>query len=358
MHVFCDESGNTGTALFDKQQPLFSLASTCVDANVATELITPLLRQGQTEVKYTKLRGTSTGQQQLLDFFGSPHHTFENSKFTLADKKYYLISHLIDKLIEPTLHEAGIDLYANDAHVGLTRVWYYTGFTIFTDGHWEKILEAFLRAVRRRDRDSFAHFDHVLEEAAAHIGYGSEDFAFGLLMSRGRLDEFIGIYQDIEVFDPACDAFASLMQAWMNEVPGAFAVTHDRSKPMKRNEPFLRTLMKPLPARQIGFSSRRGELPLRISDLDFADSSAHAQIQVADLIAGAAIDCLLGWSGKKSSSKYHDAMKDSNLAKLFCGGMLPSPTIEKAADPLQGEASLVDGTTAFLREAGFFKSRS
>jgi len=358
MHVFCDESGNTGTALLDREQPLFSLASTCIDATVAAELIRPLLRKSQSEVKYAKLKGTSVGQRQLVDLFRSPELTFGNSKFTLEDKKYYLVSQLVDKLIEPCMHEDGIDLYANDAHIGLARVWYYTGFTIFTGGYWDKILEAFLRAIRRRDRESFARFDHVLDTAVAHIGYGSADFAAGLLVAKGRLAEFIGIYKDVEAFDPACDAFTSLMQVWMKEVPGAFAVTHDRSKPMKRNEPFLRTFMKPLPARQIGFFSRRGELPLRISELDFADSTAHPQIQVADLIAGASIDCLLSWSGKRLGSQYHDAMKDTNLSALFCGGMLPSPTIEKTADPLPGETSLVEGATKFLREAGFFKNGS
>lgn len=355
MHVFCDESGNTGTALFDKEQPLFSLASTSVDAGMAGELIRPLLRKGQTEVKYAKLRGTSTGQRQLVDLFRLPHLTFGNCKFTLADKRFYLISQIVDKLIEPCMHEDGIDLYAGDAHIGLARVWYYTGFTIFVDGYWEKILEAFLRAIRRRDHESFAGFDHILDQAVAHIAYGSEDLAAGLLVSKGRLNEFIGVYKNFEAFDPACDAFVLLMQTWMKEVPGTFAVTHDRSKPMKRNEQFLRTFMKPLPARPIGFSSRRGELPLRVSEFDFADSYAHAQIQMADLIAGAAIDCFLTWAGKRSNSSYHDAMKDTKLPELFCGGVLPEPTIEKAAEPLPGETSIVDGTAEFLREASFFK---
>ena len=355
MHVFCDESGNTGTALFDKAQPLFSLASTCVDSNLAAELIRPLLRKGQKEVKYTKLRGTSTGQRELIDLFRSPHLKLSNSKFTIADKRFYLISQLVDKVIESCMHEDGVDLYAGDAHIGLARVWYYTGFTIFTDGYWDNILEAFLRAVRRRDQESFAFYDETLSAAADYVAYGSEDFAAGVLVTRGRLNEFIGIYDDIEAFDPACDTFVLLMQTWMKEVTGTFAVTHDRSKPMKRNEEFLRTFMKPLPSRKIGYSNRQGELPLRISEFDFADSSTHPQIQLADLIAGAAIDCFLTWAGKKPNSSYHDEMQGTKLSELFCGGMLPEPNIERAANPLPGETSIVDGTTEFLREAGFFK---
>src|SRR5262245_35745628 len=111
MQLFCDESGNTGVALLDPEQPVFALASTCLDEQRASGLIAPLARSGQTEVKYRKLKAKKRGQRDLVEFFKSPELSADNCKFTLADKKFWLVSHLVDKLIEPTLHEAGIDLY-------------------------------------------------------------------------------------------------------------------------------------------------------------------------------------------------------------------------------------------------------
>ncbi len=142
MHLFCDESGNTGVDLLSADQPLFSMASTNLDSERAAQLVRPLLRQGQTEAKYTKLRGSRSGQQALLQFFASPDLTPANAKMMVVDKRYYLITHLVDKLIEPTVYEGGLDLYAGDAHVGLVNVWYYAGHTIFPDGIWEKVLRA------------------------------------------------------------------------------------------------------------------------------------------------------------------------------------------------------------------------
>lgn len=159
MHLFFDESGNTGLDLLNHDQPVFALASTNLSTEVCVSLISPLLRQRQTEAKYTRLKGNRAGQQALLNFFSSSELHISTAKFMLADKRYYLITHIVDKLIEPPLHEAGIDLYAGDAHVGLVNVWYYAGHTIFPFGLWDNVLLAFLQAIRQRTRASYTNFD-------------------------------------------------------------------------------------------------------------------------------------------------------------------------------------------------------
>lgn len=354
MDLFYDESGNTGVDLLNSDQPLFSLASTSLDSSLAKELIAPLLRPGQAEVKYSKLKSTKQGQSALVEFFSSDHFSVHNSKFTIADKEYYLISHIVDKLIEPCLFDHGVDLYINDAHVGLTNIWYYTGESIFPR-YWRKILRAFVEVIRQRNHDVFNKFDALLTQAAKDVPVDSRDFAAGLLVCRGQLNRLIGVYESLVVFDPAVDLFISLTNKWMEESSGTFHVIHDRSKPLKRSEEFLRALMTPLGVRTIGYGNRKSELPLRISDLEFGDSSSHPQIQVADLIAGAAIDCLMAWSGKKPSQDYHEALKGTHLDTLFCDGMLPSPkNITKGNPSKPGEINLVDGSTQFLLETGYF----
>lgn len=355
MNLFYDESGNTGVDLLNTEQPIFCLASTSLDIDVAKELIAPLITKGQKEAKYSKLKSSRTGQENLVSFFSSPQLSPENSKFELVDKKYYLITHIVDKLIEPPLSEGGIDLYENDAHVGLTNIWYYTGDYIFP-GYWKKLQKAFLQAIRQRTPLAFDHFDKTLAQAFEHANPEYRDFATELFLARGRLEEFIGVYQGLEVFDPAVDVFISLTHKWMEQTSTKFHVTHDQSKPLRRSEKFLRTLMTPLAPRIIGYGNRQAELPLRISDLTFGDSTIHPQLQVADVIAGAAIDCLMAWSGKKPMHQYHSALKETCLHELFFGGMLPSiENINKINPSKLGEKSLVDGSTDFLIQAGYFE---
>jgi len=355
IKLYYDESGNTGLDLLNKEQPVFCLASTSISDEIATELITPLIRSGQREAKYSKLKSSRKGQIDLVNFFRSPYLSVKNSKFTVTDKKYYLITHIVDKLIEPSLHESGIDLYKNDAHVGLTNIWYYTGETIFP-GYWNKIQKAFVHAIRLRNRDAFNKFDQLLAEAARYTPVDSRDFAAGLLLARGRLDNFIGIYQDAEVFDPALDLFISLTHKWMEQSPSMHYVTHDQSKPLRRRENFLRMLMTPVSPRIIGYGDRQVELPLRISDLYFGNSLNHPQLQVADIIAGAAMDCLMTWSGRKPVQEYHNNMKDTKLESLFSDGMLPLVQNIWNKNPARsGEKNLIDGSIEFLSDIGYIK---
>lgn len=356
MHLFCDESGNTGVDLLNVDQPLFALASTCLDSERAAELVRPLLRQKQTEAKYTKLQRSRDGQAALLLFFASTDLTRETSKALVADKRYYLITHLVDKLIEPTVYENGLDLYDGDAHVGLVNVWYHAGHTIFPDGAWEKVQRTFLRAIRERNTTAYAEFDQTLRTAFLAAPEGSRDFATGLALSFGRIGEFLKPFP-LHTFDPAPDLFTMMINKWMESGPGFFDVTHDQSKPLRRHEPFLRALMTPAAKRTFGYGTRQAELPLRIRDLDFADSASHAPLQVADLIAGAAIDCLLAWSGKKPSTGFHEAMRSTRLPDLIVDGMLPSTQVDRSNEREPGQSSLVDGAAQFLSEVGYFDRR-
>lgn len=357
MQVYCDESGNTGVDLLNVEQPLFALASTALDEALCRSMVAPLLRQNQAEAKYSKLKGTAAGQRALLQFFSSRQLAPETTKFMLADKRYYVITHLVDKLIEPPLHEAGHDLYAGDAHVGLVNVWYHAGSYIFPHGHWDKVLRAFVAALRLRNTATYAAFDRALVAASVVSRPEDRDFVTGLMLSRGRLAEFLEPFDQIETFDPAVDLFIDMINKWMVVYEGMLDVTHDRSKPLKRSEAFLRMMMKPLPSRKIGYGARQAELPLRVATFDFGDSVTHPQLQVADLVAGAAVDCLLAWSGKRPSSDYHEAMKATRLNDLFLGGMLPSIDIKRRNDPTPGQTSLVDGSAQFLEESGYFSAR-
>ncbi|WP_156966205.1 DUF3800 domain-containing protein [Paraburkholderia bannensis] len=356
--LFCDESGNTGVDLLNAEQPLFALASACLDSDRAAEMVRPLLRQKQVEAKYTKLRGSREGQAALLQFFSLPDLTTATAKALVVDKRFYLIAQLVDKLIEPPVYENGLDLYDGDGHVGLANVWYYAGHTIFPNGGWEKLLHAFLRAIRERSSVAYSSFDQTLRTAFLAAPERNRDLATGLALAYGRMREFLTPFP-LQTFDPAPDLFSMMIDKWMKEETGFFDVTHDQSKPLKRSEPFLRALMTPAAPRIIGYGARQTELPLRIRKLTFSNSVTHPQLQVADLIAGATIDCLLAWSGRKAATDFHESMRNTRLADLVVDGMLPSPeNVRRNNEREPGQFSLVDGKARFLKEIGYFEQAS
>jgi hypothetical protein len=174
-------------------------------------------------------------------------------------------------------------------------------------------------------------------------------------MRRPRLEEYIGVFRDVEAFDPAVDAFALLIHKWMADRPGRFPVTHDQSKPLKRNEKLLRALMSPVATRVIGYGQRQHELPLRISTLQYGDSKIIASLQIADLIAGAAVDYLKSAFRRQSLTDYQTSLQ-SVLSPIYVGGMLPTFEAEAVEDPLPGQCSLPDGSARFLQDVGYFKA--
>lgn len=352
MNLYFDESGNTGTDLLNREQPVAALASTALDADDCRALLSPMLVHGQTEAKYSRLKGSRWGRCALLQLFSNEILAPDNTKAAVADKRFYLITHLVDKLIEPTLYEQSIDLYAGDGHVNMVRMFYYAGPLIFPGGDWDLILAAFVQAIRQRSSEAYAHYDEVLERAVRKVigtEYGPE--AAGLFATRGRLSEFLNVFEDMAVFDPMPDLFIMLVNRWMEKSRDMFDITHDVSKPLRRNEAFLRLMMTPIPNRQSGYGNRKAELPLRISDLRFAGSHAHAQLQFSDLVAGAVSDLGAVLLGYRERTPYHDGLRETRLPALVQGCLLPSPKIERANDPGEGEVSLVDGAVAFFREA-------
>ena len=357
MHLYCDESGNTGSHLLDPQQPVFALAATSLGTEAAKALVAPLLSASQTEAKYSVLRRSSRGQTALVALFESPLLTPEVASVVMTDKRYYLATQLVDKLIEPPLYEAGIDLYARDQAVNLARVWHYAGPHIFPNGGWERVLMALQEALKSRTPSTFEQFDATVRLSARDANPEMRDLVAGLLHAQGRLPEFLGIFTHASAFDPAVDSFILMISRIMETQPGRFAVTHDASKPLARQVDLLRALMKPDAATTtLGYSGRTMELPLRISSLQFADSRAHPQLQVADLIAGCAVDCLLAASGRRPMTKFHERVLSTGFNDLFVGGVLPKPQIQASSAPTSSEISLVDGAAQFLKRAGYFDS--
>jgi hypothetical protein len=181
-----------------------------------------------------------------------------------------------------------------------------------------------------------------------------------VLATRGRLERLLGPYRDMVVFDPACDDFVALIQAWMEETAGVFDVTHDQSKPLARGENVIRAYMTPALPRMYGYGDRKKELPLRIASLQFGDSKQHPALQLADLIAGAAVDWCMVNSGQRPRTEYHDSLKGTHLPELCAGTLLPTdPAVRPASppgEPIPGEKNLVDGNVEFLHEIGFFKT--
>src|SRR5690606_3643575 len=115
-------------------------------------------------------------------------------------KRFYLVTQLVDKIIEPPMCEAGIDLYARDAAINLSNVWHYAGPNVFPDGGWDRILVALQSALQQRNDSAFERFDAIVRLEANNANPEMRDLVVGLLMAQGRLPQFLGVFSEAASF--------------------------------------------------------------------------------------------------------------------------------------------------------------
>ncbi|MET4677721.1 MULTISPECIES: DUF3800 domain-containing protein [unclassified Luteibacter] len=359
MKLYFDEAGNTGTDLHSKDQPIAVLASTCLDADACASLISPLLRQGQVEAKYSRLKGSNKGQQDLLRFFSSEILTPEVVKAEVADKQFSLVAHLVDKLIEPGFDAMGIDLTDGDGQMAYANMLYFAGPGMLPAGGWDYLLERFGQAIHRPSEEAFDALKKTLAQTAQYAfeHRDTSEPLLGLTMAPVFVDQYIGGLVATTAFDPMPNIFTSLVNYWMRQTPDWLEVVHDKSKPMKRAEDHLRELMTPLPTQKVGHGDRVFELPLRISSLSFEDSKDHPALQVADLVAGGVMDFFSALAGYKEFTPFHEALRETKLIDLIVDGIVPSQDLTPENEAKEGETSITDGVFDFLMQARAMNSQ-
>ncbi|MEE7492281.1 DUF3800 domain-containing protein [Methylobacterium oryzae] len=114
--IFFDESGKTGTHLFDEAQPWFTLASTDVDEAKAAEIVARCFpgRQG-TELKSGPILKGVRGRRQFLDLAREVGARPERFCAARIDKRFAVAWKMVDSLA-PLLRARGYDFHAGCGH--------------------------------------------------------------------------------------------------------------------------------------------------------------------------------------------------------------------------------------------------
>lgn len=159
MRVFLDESGFTGQDLFNREQPIFTVASTNLSDAETSQLWQQLFSKTQApEIKHSTLAKAPGGQRLVVELVswavGRP------TRFTayVAHKRFCLLAKLIDLWAEPAMHGDGVDLYESGGNIAFSNMAYFCleGFESreFLDRH----LKNFQRMMRERTPDAYENF--------------------------------------------------------------------------------------------------------------------------------------------------------------------------------------------------------
>lgn len=285
--VYADESSNSGQNLLDPHQPVFTLAGVHLPDEMAASIVDEVRSQlppTQGEPKYGSLARSSAGRRALKRAFGSMPEGSVRSY--LMDKRFMVVTKLVDVLVEPLADADGLNLYEDQAGLALAELLRMAGPVLGDAAAFHRMLQAFVDRVRQR----VATDDLFTAIAAYKASIPAEHANFAgwielLECCRGVADATaadLATGEQRDILDPAVPALYCLCTSFGESV-GRFRLVHDTSKVIDRNATLLRMAhLLPDPARPGRFND-----PLPAVQIDFADSTSHPQLQIADWAAGA-----------------------------------------------------------------------
>ena len=296
VEIACDESGFSGTNLLDAPTPVFTHASVDLGVDEAVQLM-GALRSGfgwsLRELKSGQfLRGPRAGdalEWLLAELSGRAH-------VHLVDKEYFLVTRIVDLFLAEPSYAAGTRLTQDNRPAALAL--YRAGRASGRD--WSAFLAAFVelaRASRRHppDRRAVERFFRARDAlAGAGLGAQADDVLDRLSRTRVRavLNRMARDDQSIPPpLEPMLPALAETVLFWSGGHRQVMVI-HDEQSALTASR--LRRLQQVLAgsgppavgAREAAAPPARAS-PL--AGLVTVDSRDDPRVQVADLLAGAAL---------------------------------------------------------------------
>jgi Protein of unknown function (DUF3800) len=326
IELFLDEAGYTGPDLINREQPVFTLASTNIVEAEARSLLTSCFGIRQGEVKYANLAKSQRGRAKIVDFVRALDCR-RTCAFYSFHKEFVLLAYLIDFWLEPMMHEDGVNLYERGGNIALNNVSYLTlGTCLGLDGRRE-LFRQFQVMTRDRTRFAFDSFWDCLEKAIReHDLIGR---ALGALpVARHRLGYEHLVRLPAGLLDLGDYGLLETVQHWRGKLPETdFVLIHDQSNFLQKQREFWESVLNPTnPTAVVGQDRRTIAFPLPVKGLRLEDSRHFPQLQVADLIASAARAHASGIVAR-SSDPFLDAMRDAGLLNALAGGVWPTALV-------------------------------
>jgi hypothetical protein len=319
--IYFDESGQTGTHLFDPQQPYFVLASTDLSDAESTEILTRAFpRQQAAELKAQSVLRRPNGQRGFLEFareVGKLPRRFCAAKI---GKRYAIISKMVDSLVEPLLSARGYDFYANNYAFTFANSVGFVFEHILPPPVAETLMALYNTFARNPDAAGLHKLQAALNETLRTAPDGSEVFLE--LLHQGALDferrGNLATFEDTN--DLHVTAAVTCVGYWQAQGPGPFEVVHDESLHFFARSARWNAFTDPgLDPMTFEIGDKTLILPMPVASTQSAHSHEHASLQVCDLIAG----FISRTSAAEQTDEFREFAREAAAAGLGEVGIFP-----------------------------------
>lgn len=348
--LFMDESGFTGEDLFSSDQPVFVLATVFLpedECQIVKREHFGAVRAA--ELKHSKLCQRTRSQGMVLSFLRQVVKQPELIRFSILHKRYDLVCHMVDWLVETRVHDVGLNLYQRGGHIGLSNMLYYCLPGLGGSEFFVGLLKRFQDMMRYRTREAFDAFFRPLYERygqgeqldevttyllgfCVHPQFGfSPEFGFRELLNLPEKPFAVGL-----------TCALALMERWKQYHTEPVSLVHDNSSSMVKERDIWEALVSPsLPPALVGYAGRIRSYPLMVKETSFEPSHQWAGLQLADILAGA-MAYRLRWyvNGCDPHDDYGVALSEIEWSVFDIHAVWPSKAVtpeDLGADGADGE---------------------
>jgi hypothetical protein len=352
--LYGDEAGNTGPALLDPEQPIFTYAMTDLLPDEAADALA-LLKLNSAEVHSTSLFRRPGGIERLARFFEHPAVRPDRVSVFVIHKKHMVVSKMIDLLVENLAYEAGVDLYKDGGNIAMANLATMMIESFLDAGQQGRLLGSFVQMLKLPSSDSVEEFyravDQTMEELPVRKRLLFEDFMVPIAASRRIIFEVLP-NNDKFTLDPIVPSVFSLAYHWGKKYRDGFVLKADESKTLalKRDEMAM-FMADHLEGITIGYDSRRHPARLPVRELIFCRSEKEPSIQVADIVAGVVTRYGAPFAGLVSGKERSNQLSKFDPDAFMAGNVWPTldVTPDKIGKKHEGGVHPVDAYPRLLR---------
>lgn len=285
--IYFDESGFTGYNYLDPLQPVFTLASTDIQPDVAKAILSESFPNYKgAEFKFSSL--WKSRRKDFLTLAGKLASYSDGIFFWVVDKPFAVVVKMVDFLIEPGVTAAGYNFLA-DGFGRKTVNYLYVGLKyVATPGCLERLVEGYQIFSRDPSIPALNQFREVLKEEYERQSLEVKPLLGQLLDGANNFEK----HTDLETFRATNDLqFTTMLAAvadWRKRFQEDFVIIHDASSNFLRQKENWNTVTStdvPKQMHPLG-DGTTVEFPLRVLETHSVNSKDNYSVQLCDLLAG------------------------------------------------------------------------
>lgn len=350
--IYLDESGFTGDDLYNPVQRFFTIASTIIEDREAQEILARCFPRYQgNEYKFTNIWKRERSRDGLRALAAEIPRFADQAFVWIIDKRFCLLTKLVDYLVEPDAYDAGYDWYADGWGLKYLNTIHRDLVTHGADELYDCII---------RSWDNFARnpSDEHLDALRQHLERGKATTEAPLpslfdLLLRG-LDRFLVRNPNLAHFTDSSviqvtSVFSSITW-WRQHRSEDFALVHDESSSFLKQRDLWDTMLRddfvapPFPIA----NGTEVELPLRVRSSTAVRSHDSYSVQLCDILAG-----LLAKAGPGLVGGSHDPfiveLVLAGAGELNYSGVMPHALYVDGPPQKRDGPDMVDRMAELLR---------